>query len=66
MKTFLGFLCFILITQGAGGLVCEFTDGRIRHWAITSRLGFLDGYEIYTDIGLIVLGIALAAARDSA
>ena len=27
----------------------------------------MDGFdEIYTDIGLIVLGIALAAARDSA
>jgi hypothetical protein len=65
MKTLFGFLCFVLLTQGIGGLAYEFTDGRFHLWALTHKIDFLDGYQIYADIGLIVLGLALAAASGS-
>jgi hypothetical protein len=61
----LGFLCFILLSQGIGGLANEFTGGRFHLWALTHKIGFLDGYQIYADIALIVLGLALAAAAGS-
>jgi hypothetical protein len=66
MKTFLGFLGFVLFTQGIGGLAYELTDGRFHLWAgLTHKAGFLHGNEIYASIGLIVLGVALFAARES-
>ena len=64
MKSFLGLLCFLLLTQGAGGLVYELTDGWFRLWALTHRIGFLDGYQVYVDISLILLGLAVGAAGD--
>lgn len=66
MKGFLGFLCFVLLTQGAGGLVYELTDGWFRVWALTHRIDALDGYQIYVSIALILLGLAVGAASERA
>ncbi|MBQ0865087.1 hypothetical protein ACH4RA_06090 [Streptomyces smyrnaeus] len=66
MKKFLGFVSFVLIVQGGGGLVHEVTDGRFNlPWAAVHRLGLLDGYEVYACVLLIVLGIAVGAASDA-
>lgn len=65
MKNFLGFVCFVLLTQGLGGLAHELTGGWFDLWALTHRIGFLDGYEIYASIVLIVLALAVGAATES-
>ncbi|GAB2898279.1 hypothetical protein GCM10027074_76740 [Streptomyces deserti] len=48
--------------QGVAGLVHEFTDW---DWGFVQRLDFLDGYEIYASVALLVLGAALFAAAES-
>ncbi|GGL81414.1 hypothetical protein GCM10010129_26420 [Streptomyces fumigatiscleroticus] len=58
----LGFLGFIALVQGVLGLVARFADldrGLVR------RLDFLDGYEVYASVALIVLSFALFAAAES-
>ncbi|MGI5348875.1 hypothetical protein ACQEU8_11865 [Streptomyces sp. CA-250714] len=65
MKKLLGFVSFVLIAQGAGGIAYELTDGRFRLWTLVHRIGFLDGYEIYACVLLAVLGIAVGAASDA-
>ncbi|WP_181795933.1 hypothetical protein [Streptomyces sp. WELS2] len=62
MKQLLEFLGFIALVQGVMGLVHEFTDW---HVGLVQRLGFLDGYEVYASVALIVLALALFAAADS-
>jgi hypothetical protein len=64
MKGLLGILVFVLLSQGIGGLVHEFTDGRWRVWALVHRIHFLDGFEVYVCVGLVVLGIAVATLID--
>lgn len=66
MKGLLGFLCFVLLAQGIGGLVSEVIGGGPHLWGITHKIGFLDGYQLYANIGLIVLGLAVGAAAGSA
>ncbi|MEU1538109.1 hypothetical protein ABZ461_08265 [Actinacidiphila glaucinigra] len=66
MKGFLGFLGFVLLSQGIGGIAYQLTGGWFRVWALTHRIGFLDGYEIYVCVLLIVLGIAVCSAAESA
>ncbi|MDX2850191.1 MULTISPECIES: hypothetical protein [Streptomycetaceae] len=65
MKGFLGFLGFVLLSQGIGGIAYQLTGGWFRVWALTHRIGFLDGYEIYVCVLLIVLGIAVCSAAES-
>ncbi|MFI1962863.1 hypothetical protein ACH429_01735 [Streptomyces pathocidini] len=65
MKTLLGVLCFVLISQGIGGLAYEFTDGWFRIWALVHRIPFLDGYETYASVALLTLGVAVGAATES-
>ncbi len=62
VKQVLEFLGFIALVQGALGLVHEFTDW---HVGFVQRIGFLDGYEIYASIALVVLAFALFAAAES-
>ncbi len=62
VKQLLEFLGFIALVQGVMGLVHEFTDW---HVGLVQRLGFLDGYEVYASVALIVLALALFAAADS-
>ncbi|MEU0180037.1 hypothetical protein ABZ312_02425 [Streptomyces sp. NPDC006207] len=66
MKGFLGFLGFVLLSQGIGGIAYELTGGWFRLWALTHRIGFLDGYEIYVCVLLLVLGVAVLSAAESA
>ncbi|MBW1597425.1 hypothetical protein [Streptomyces sp. JJ38] len=62
MKNVLGLLSFVLVAGGVTGLLHE--------WFGWFRLfGFLrflspDGYEVYTNLLLVVLGLALGAAGD--
>ncbi|BFO16766.1 hypothetical protein SHKM778_31540 [Streptomyces sp. KM77-8] len=44
------------------GLVSALADW---DWGFVQRLGFLDGYEVYASIALLVLGCALVAAAES-
>ncbi|MEU6682315.1 hypothetical protein [Streptomyces sp. NPDC046832] len=62
MKQVLEILGFLALVQGVAGLVQEFTDW---NWGLVQRLGFLDGYEIYASVALLVLGVALFAAAGS-
>jgi hypothetical protein len=62
MKQVLEILGFLALVQGVAGLVHEFTDWQ---WGLVQRLGFLDGYEIYASVALLVLGVALFAAAGS-
>ncbi|NSC23871.1 hypothetical protein FM076_23025 [Streptomyces albus subsp. chlorinus] len=65
MKKFLGFVAFVLIAQGAGGIAHRLTGGWFDKWAVVHRIGFLHGYEMYVCVLLIVLGIAVGAASDA-
>lgn len=62
MKQTLEVLGFLALVQGVAGLVTEFTDW---NWGLVHRWGFLDGYEIYASIALLVLAGALFAAAES-
>lgn len=62
MKQLLEILGFLALVQGVAGLVHQFTDW---DWGLVHRLGFLDGYEIYASVTLLVLAFALFAAAGS-
>lgn len=62
MKQVLEILGLLALVQGVAGLVHEFTDW---NWGLVQRLGFLDGYEVYASVALLVLGVALFAAAGS-
>lgn len=59
MKQVLEFLGVLAVLQGVAGLLHEFSGW---HWGLVQRIGFLDGYEIYASVTLLVLGGALFAA----
>ncbi|MEW2514215.1 hypothetical protein [Streptomyces sp. NPDC046870] len=63
MKQVLEFLGFIALVQGALGLAHEFTDW---HVGLVQRIGFLEGYEVYVSVALLLLAFALFAAAQSA
>ncbi|MDX3311286.1 hypothetical protein ACWGH3_28650 [Streptomyces sp. NPDC054884] len=62
MKELLGLLGFFVLVQGVLGLLHEFA-----HWhvGLVQRIGFLDGYEVYVSVALLVLAFALFAAAES-
>lgn len=62
MRELLGLLGFVSLVQGLLGLLHEFTG---LHLGLLRRLGFLDGYEVYASVALVVLAFALFAAADS-
>ncbi|MCL8013193.1 hypothetical protein [Streptomyces sp. AS02] len=62
MKQFLEILGVIALAQGVAGLVNEFTDW---DWGLVQGLDFLDGFEIYASVALLVLAFALFAAAES-
>ncbi|MFC8359190.1 hypothetical protein ACFUIY_04870 [Streptomyces griseorubiginosus] len=62
MKQLLEVVGFVALVQGGMGLVHEFTDW---HVGLVQRIGFLDGYEVYASIALIVLAFALFAAAEA-
>ncbi len=63
MKKILGFISFILIAQGVGGIVHHFF-GWFEGWGLVHRVGFLDGYEVFAAVTLLVLGLAVGGASD--
>ncbi|MEU2367354.1 MULTISPECIES: hypothetical protein [Streptomyces] len=62
MRRLLEVLGFVTVLQGVAGLVTEFTDW---HWGLVRRAGFLDGFEIYASVALLVLGVALFAVAET-
>ncbi|UIX35313.1 hypothetical protein [Streptomyces sp. GQFP] len=62
MKQLLEIVGFLALVQGVAGLLHEFTDV---HWGLVRRIGFLDGYEVYASVALLVLSFALFAAAES-
>jgi uncharacterized membrane protein len=65
MKGFLGFLSFVLMVGGLQGLVQRFFDTWIPLMGFM-RYVYVDGYEIYTGIALLVLGTAVGVAAGRA
>lgn len=64
MKQVLEVFGVLLLIQGAAALVHELT-GRLGGWGVVQRVGFLDGYEIYAGVTLIVLACALFGVAGS-
>ncbi|MET7700372.1 MULTISPECIES: hypothetical protein [unclassified Streptomyces] len=64
MKQALESLGCLALVQGAIGLV-NALSGRLHGWGVVQRFDFLDGYEIYASIALLVLSFALFAAAES-
>ncbi|MEU8844788.1 hypothetical protein AB0C70_00760 [Streptomyces sp. NPDC048564] len=62
MKQLLEFLGVIALAQGVMGLLNEFTEW---DWGLVQGLDFLDGFEIYASVALLVLAVALFAAAGS-
>ncbi|MGY1496421.1 hypothetical protein ACW4TU_07335 [Streptomyces sp. QTS52] len=62
MKQLLEVAGFVALVQGAAGLLQAFTDLR---WGLVRKFDFLDGYEIYASVALLVLSFALFAAAES-
>ncbi|MBV1949532.1 hypothetical protein [Streptomyces sp. BV129] len=65
MKGTLGFISFTLIVGGLQGLVHEAFGKWIPLMGFMKHL-YIDSYEIYISIALIVLGIAVGAAARAA
>ncbi|MGC9381496.1 hypothetical protein [Streptomyces sp. MH13] len=65
MKGILGFISFSLIVGGLQGIVHEASGKWIPLMGFMKHL-YVDGYEIYISIALIVLGIAVGTAARKA
>jgi hypothetical protein len=63
MKKFLEYVGFLLIIQGAAGLIYYFV-GWFRLWTIVHYIRFLAGYEIVANVSLMVLGVVVMLAAD--
>ncbi|AXQ53910.1 MULTISPECIES: hypothetical protein [Streptomyces] len=63
MRKILEIAGFLSLLQGVMGLVTEFTDRF--DVGLISRVGFLDGYEVYASIAALVLALALFALAES-
>ncbi|MEU5512270.1 hypothetical protein [Streptomyces fungicidicus] len=62
MKQLLEVLGFLALVQGVAGLVSEVAGW---DWGLVHRFLFLDGYELFASIALLVLSGALFAAAES-
>ncbi|MFJ1733949.1 hypothetical protein [Streptomyces sp. NPDC088254] len=62
MRQLLEVIGFVALVQGIAGLVHEFTD---LHWGLVQQMGFLDGYEVYASVALLVLSFALFAMAEA-
>ncbi|KAB8162962.1 hypothetical protein FH609_004365 [Streptomyces sp. 3MP-14] len=63
MSKLLGLLCFLLLSQGLGGLVHYFWDW-FEVWTLVHRIGFLDGYEVFASVVLLVLGVLVGGVAE--
>jgi hypothetical protein len=64
MRQILEFLGVVALVQGAVGLLHALTgwpDG----WGLVQRIGFLDGYEVYGSVVLLVLAVVCFAVAES-
>ncbi|MDI2124934.1 hypothetical protein [Yinghuangia seranimata] len=64
MKKLLETVGFVLAALGGAGVVQHYF-GWFRLWAVTRHLTFLDGYLLWTNIGLLLIGATLMFASDS-
>lgn len=64
MKKILEVAGFVLFVAGASGLVHEVTGWMPKFFGFLRLLPFLDGHEVYTNIVLVVVGVALMASAD--
>ncbi|MEV7571261.1 hypothetical protein [Streptomyces tanashiensis] len=64
MKRFLEGLGALLLVAGVAGVIREMTDGWFRFLGLTrfltENVGFLEGRELFANIVVAVLGLALA------
>ncbi|WP_419998794.1 hypothetical protein [Streptomyces boninensis] len=65
MKGILGFLSLLLVVAGLQGIVHEAFGKWIPFLGFT-RFVYVDGYEIYISIALLVLGAAVGALATKA
>ncbi|RII13782.1 hypothetical protein DSC45_22775 [Streptomyces sp. YIM 130001] len=65
MKGILSFLSFLLLVGGLQGIIHEAFDTWIPLMGFLRYL-YVDGYEIFISIALLVLGTALATAASKA
>ncbi|WP_326594814.1 hypothetical protein [Streptomyces sp. NBC_01803] len=65
MKKILEAAGVLLILQGAGSVAHHFADW-FRPWTMVHRIGFLDGYEVFAGVVLIMVGLAACAASEKA
>ncbi|MEU0743098.1 hypothetical protein [Streptomyces sp. NPDC006134] len=65
MKGILGFISFVLLVGGLQGIVHEVFGTWIPLMGFMRHL-YIDGYELYVGIALVVLGIAVSTAAREA
>ncbi|WP_189822839.1 hypothetical protein [Streptomyces finlayi] len=63
MKRIFEVVGFLLTLWGVAGLLHEWFDG-FRMWQFVDRLGWFEGYEVYANIVIAVVGIALMIASE--
>jgi hypothetical protein len=63
MKKFVELIGTLVVINGIAGIIHEFT-GWFDLWVIVRYLKFLDGYEIFANIVLIVLGVVIVTAAN--
>ncbi|MFI6473044.1 hypothetical protein ACIBL5_22630 [Streptomyces sp. NPDC050516] len=65
MRKFLEVAGFLLLVQGIGGLVHEWT-GWFSLWTLVHRPDALAGHEVFASIVLAVAGVAVLIASERA
>lgn len=64
MKKIVETIGFLVLAQGAGGLLYEWT-GWFRLWTVVRRIDFLSDRGLFVNIVLIVAGAAIMIAPDA-
>ncbi|MFD7548895.1 hypothetical protein ACFV0R_00285 [Streptomyces sp. NPDC059578] len=62
MRHLWGFLGFVALVQGAMGLTNELGWG---DWGLLRHVAFLDGYELFASIALLLFAFALFGVAES-
>lgn len=65
MKKFIEAAGFIILLQGVGGLIHEWT-GWLRLWTLAQHIEFFGDRALFVSIVLIVTGFAVMIAPDAA
>ncbi|MFF7017958.1 MULTISPECIES: hypothetical protein [Streptomyces] len=64
MKKFIEAVGLIILLQGVGGLIHEWT-GWLRLWTLAQHIGFFGDRALFVSIVLIVTGFAIMIAPDA-